>query len=131
MEITVILALSNLFLIMIFPCPSLHCKLVPAQYMYFKNTNTVSYSDSLFVFLHSILQYHKYRKSFKEVLHQERVLDEARKREAMHATRLNRLQKQVQNIDNLFVRNFIKIYLLTHRPLDPPPVLNTAEYTIM
>ncbi|XP_020603065.1 uncharacterized protein LOC110042071 [Orbicella faveolata] len=40
-------------------------------------------------------EYHKYRKSFKEVLHQERVLDEARKREAMHATRLNRLQKQL------------------------------------
>ena len=36
-----------------------------------------------------------YRKGFKEVLQQERVLDEARKREAMHATRLNRLQKQV------------------------------------
>lgn len=52
-------------------------------------------SNNLFVLLPSVSQYHKYRKSFKEVLHQERVLDEARKREAMHATRLNRLQKQV------------------------------------
>lgn len=40
-------------------------------------------------------EYYKYRKSFKEILQQERVLDEARKREAMHATRLNRLQKQL------------------------------------
>lgn len=42
------------------------------------------------------LQYHKYRKSFKEILQQEKVLDEARKREAMHTTKMNRVQKQVK-----------------------------------
>jgi len=41
------------------------------------------------------LQYYKYRKTFKEVLREERVLDEERRRQAMHTTKLNRLQKQV------------------------------------
>lgn len=40
-------------------------------------------------------EYQKYRKSFKEVLQQEKALDEARKREAMHATKMNRVQKQL------------------------------------
>ena len=48
----------------------------------------------LFTFSFS-LQYYQYRKTFKEVLKEERVLDEARKRQAMHTTKLNRLQKQV------------------------------------
>ncbi|XP_044180006.1 uncharacterized protein LOC114971354 isoform X2 [Acropora millepora] len=41
-------------------------------------------------------EYYQYRKTFKEVLKEERVLDEARKRQAMHTTRLNRLQKQLE-----------------------------------
>ncbi|KAK2566811.1 hypothetical protein P5673_009493 [Acropora cervicornis] len=40
-------------------------------------------------------EYYKYRKTFKEVLREERVLDEERRRQAMHTTKLNRLQKQV------------------------------------
>ncbi|XP_015753394.1 PREDICTED: uncharacterized protein LOC107333148 isoform X2 [Acropora digitifera] len=41
-------------------------------------------------------EYYLYRKTFKEVLKEERVLDEARKRQAMHTTKLNRLQKQLE-----------------------------------
>jgi len=40
-------------------------------------------------------EYCKYRKSFKEVLQQEKVLDEARKREAMHAMKMNKVKKQL------------------------------------
>ncbi|PFX15868.1 hypothetical protein AWC38_SpisGene19878 [Stylophora pistillata] len=40
-------------------------------------------------------EYHKYRKSFKEVLQQEKVLDESRKREAVHVTKMNKIQKQL------------------------------------
>ncbi|XP_067033594.1 uncharacterized protein [Acropora muricata] len=41
-------------------------------------------------------EYYQYRKTFKEVLKEERVLDEVRKRQAMHTTKLNRLQKQLE-----------------------------------
>ncbi|XP_074634026.1 uncharacterized protein LOC141892589 isoform X2 [Acropora palmata] len=41
-------------------------------------------------------EYYKYRKTFKEVLREERVLDEERRRQAMHTTKLNRLQKQLE-----------------------------------
>ncbi|XP_044180003.1 uncharacterized protein LOC114974577 [Acropora millepora] len=41
-------------------------------------------------------EYYKYRKTFKEVLREERVLDEERRRQAMHTAKLNRLQKQLE-----------------------------------
>ncbi|XP_074633677.1 uncharacterized protein LOC141892342 isoform X2 [Acropora palmata] len=41
-------------------------------------------------------EYYQYRKTFKEVLKEERVLDEVRKRQAMHTTKLNKLQKQLE-----------------------------------
>ncbi|XP_067028432.1 uncharacterized protein [Acropora muricata] len=41
-------------------------------------------------------EYYKYRRTFKEVLREERVLDEERRRQAMHTTKLNRLQKQLE-----------------------------------
>ncbi|XP_015753398.1 PREDICTED: uncharacterized protein LOC107333149 [Acropora digitifera] len=41
-------------------------------------------------------EYYKYRKTFKEVLREERVLDEERRRQAIHTTKLNRLQKQLE-----------------------------------
>ena len=91
---------------MTFLCMTLHCKLVPVQYREYKYG-----LFQRFVFLPSLLQHYKYRKSFKEVLHQERVLDEARKREAMHATRLNRLQKQVLILTTyLILIKILKIY---------------------
>ena len=40
-------------------------------------------------------QYFKYRKSFKDILKDEKVLDEARKQEAMHASKMSKVQKQV------------------------------------
>ncbi|XP_073256655.1 uncharacterized protein [Porites lutea] len=40
-------------------------------------------------------EYYKHRKSFKEVLQQEKALDEARKLAAMHATKMSRAQKQM------------------------------------
>lgn len=42
------------------------------------------------------LKYQKYRGAFKEVLHEERILDEVRKREAIYTAKLNRQQKQVR-----------------------------------
>ncbi|XP_044179998.1 uncharacterized protein LOC122961451 [Acropora millepora] len=41
-------------------------------------------------------EYYKYRKTFKEVLRVEKVLDEERRREATHAKKLNRLQNQLE-----------------------------------
>ncbi|XP_067042910.1 uncharacterized protein [Acropora muricata] len=41
-------------------------------------------------------EYYKYRKTFKEVLRLERVLDEERRRQATHAKKLNRLQNQLE-----------------------------------
>ncbi|XP_067028301.1 uncharacterized protein [Acropora muricata] len=41
-------------------------------------------------------EYYKYRKTFKEVLRVERVLDEERRKQAAHAKKLNRLQNQLE-----------------------------------
>lgn len=40
-------------------------------------------------------EYFKYRKSFKDILKDEKVLDEARKQEAMHASKMSKVQKQI------------------------------------
>ncbi|KXJ16565.1 hypothetical protein AC249_AIPGENE27205 [Exaiptasia diaphana] len=48
------------------------------------------------VFKQTIEQHVQYRSTFKEILREERILDDMRKREVQYASKLNKLQKQVE-----------------------------------
>ena len=60
------------------------------------------------------LKYQKYRRAFKEVLHEERILDEVRKREAIYTAKLNRQQKQVRRSAVHVVKYFNKLFENDH-----------------